>query len=203
MPRLGIYKVFKFKHNLWDYIMKRFSKQFAIALTTTTIVALPLVSQPVMAGIQQAGQTIAQVMQRPNVQLNLSAEKLVGNGEKASWQALKGNVTVNPNDTLRYTVMGQNTGKAAAKKLTMTQPIPKQMTYKLGSSQNTAQAVTTYSIDNGKSFTAQPLVKVKLADGQEAMRPAPAEAYTHVRWQFGNAINPNSQVKASYEVKVR
>jgi uncharacterized repeat protein (TIGR01451 family) len=183
--------------------MKRFSKQFAIALTTTAVGALPMVSQPVMAGIQQAGQTIAQAIQRPNVQLNLSAEKLVGRGDKASWQALKGNVTVNPTDTLRYTVMGQNIGKAAAKKLIMTQPIPKQMTYKLGSSQNTAQAVTTYSIDNGKSFTAQPLVKVRLADGQEAMRPAPAEAYTHVRWRFDNAINPNTQVKASYEVKVR
>jgi uncharacterized repeat protein (TIGR01451 family) len=183
--------------------MKRFSKHLTIALTTTAIVTLPFISQPVMAGIQQAGSTIAQAIQRPQVQLNLSAEKLVGSGEKANWQALKGNVTVNPSDSLRYTVVGQNTGKAIAKKLTVTQPIPKQMTYRLGSSQNSDRAITTYSIDNGKSFTNQPMLKVRLTDGKEALRPAPAEAYTHVRWQFDNAINPNAQVKASYEVKVR
>jgi uncharacterized repeat protein (TIGR01451 family) len=183
--------------------MKRLSKHLTIALTTTAIVTLPFISQPVMAGIQQASSTIAQAIQRPQVQLNLSAEKWVGNGEKANWQTLKGNVTVNPNDTLRYTVVGRNAGKVAAKKLTVTQPIPKQMTYRLGSSQNNDRATTTYSIDNGKSFTNQPMVKVQLTDGKEAMRPAPAEAYTHVRWQFDQSINPSAQVQATYEVKVR
>jgi uncharacterized repeat protein (TIGR01451 family) len=184
--------------------MKKFSKQLSIGLTAAAFVTvLPFVSQPVMASFQAAGNTIAQAMQQPKVQLNLSAEKLVGSGEKANWQALKGNVTVNPGDQLRYVVTGQNAGKAAAKKLVLTQPIPKQMTYQLGSAKDSDRATVSYSIDQGKSFTAQPMVKVKLADGKEASRPAPAEAYTHVRWQFGNAVNPNAQVKASYEVKVR
>jgi hypothetical protein len=100
-------------------------------------------------------------------------------------------------------VTGQNAGQSAAKKLVVTQPVPKQMTYQIGSAQATNAANATYSIDNGKSFVVQPMVQVKLADGKSEMRPAPAEAYTHVRWQFGQAINPASQVKASYEVQVR
>jgi uncharacterized repeat protein (TIGR01451 family) len=164
---------------------------------------LPFVSQPVMASFQSAGNTIAQAIQQPKIQLNLGAEKLVGSGEKTNWQALKGNVSVTPGDRLRYVVTGQNAGKAAAKKLVVTQPVPKQMTYQIGSAQATDRASATYSIDNGKSFTVKPMVKVKLADGKEEMRPAPAEAYTHVRWQFDQAINPATQVKASYEVQVR
>jgi uncharacterized repeat protein (TIGR01451 family) len=185
--------------------MKRFSKQFSIGLSAAAIViTLPFISQPVMASLQQATTTIAQAIQRPNVQLNLSADKRVDNGEKASWQKLKGNVTVNPGDTLRYNVIGQNVGKAAAKKLVVTQPIPPVMTYQLGTAKSdTNQVTATYSIDRGKSFTAQPMVKTKLANGQEEMRPAPAELYTHVRWQFNQTINPNAQVNASYEVKVR
>jgi uncharacterized repeat protein (TIGR01451 family) len=184
--------------------MKKFSKQLSIGLTAAAFVSvLPFLSQPVMASFQAAGNTIAQALQQPKVQLNLGAEKRVGEGEKANWQALKGNVSVNPGDRLRYVVTGQNAGKAAAKKLVLTQPVPKQMTYQIGSAQATDRASATYSIDNGKSFTVKPMVKVKLADGQEEMRPAPAEAYTHVRWQFDQAINPNAQVKASYEVQVR
>jgi uncharacterized repeat protein (TIGR01451 family) len=184
--------------------MKKFSKQLSIGLTAAAFVSvLPFLSQPVMASFQAAGNTIAQVLQQPKVQLTLGAEKRVGEGEKVNWQALKGNVSVNPGDRLRYVVTGQNAGKAAAKKLVLTQPVPKQMTYQIGSAQATNAANATYSIDNGKSFTVKPMVKVKLADGQEEMRPAPAEAYTHVRWQFDNAINPNAQVKASYEVQVR
>jgi uncharacterized repeat protein (TIGR01451 family) len=189
--------------------MKRFSKQLSIGLSAAAIVVtLPFIGQPVMASFQQATTTIAQAMQRPQVQLNLMAEKLVAEklvngGEKANWQPLKGNVTVNPGDTLRYQVIGQNVGKVAAKKLVVTQPIPQQMTYKLGTASSSNQATATYSIDNGKSFVAQPMVKIKLADGKEVMRPAPAAAYTHVRWQFNQAIDANGQVNASYEFVVR
>jgi uncharacterized repeat protein (TIGR01451 family) len=184
--------------------MKKFSKQLSIGFTAAAFVSvLPFVSQPVMASFQAASTTIAQVLQQPKIQLNLGAEKLVGAGETANWQALKGNVSVTPGDRLRYVVTGQNAGKAAAKKLVVTQPVPKQMTYQIGSAQATDAASATYSIDNGKSFTVNPMLKVKLADGKEEMRPAPAESYTHVRWQFDQAINPASQVKASYEVQVR
>lgn len=184
--------------------MYKFSKRLSIGLTAATIVTvLPFVSQPVMASFQKAGQTIAQVMQRPNVQLTLSAEKQVKQGEQKTWQALKGQVTVNPGDVLRYSVAGQNSGKAVAKKFAVTQAIPKQMVYQLNTAKQSQAASVVYSIDGGKSFVAQPQVKVKNAEGKDELRPAPAEMYSHVRWQFKDGLNPNSKVNVSYDVAVR
>ena len=189
--------------------MKKISKRVSIALSVAAFtIAIPLLNNsPVMAGLQQMGDTIAQTLNRPQIKLALSAEKQIvssdQNNQKAvSWKALEGKVSVNPGDVLRYTVTGRNEGDRAAKKLVVTQPIPKQMVYILATATNNSNAKTTYSIDNGKSFVENPTITVKLANGQVETRPAPAEAYTHIRWNFGDAT-PKATVNAMYSVKVR
>lgn len=189
--------------------MKSVSKHVSIAMSAAALtVTLSLVNHtPVMAGFKQMGEVIAQALNRPQIKLNLSAEKqIVSQDQKGqkmvSWKALSGKVTVNPGDVLRYTVTGQNEGDRVAKKFVVTQPIPKQMIYVLGSATNSSNAKTTYSIDNGKSFVENPTIQVRLPNGQVETRPAPAEAYTHLRWQFGDA-NPKAMVNAKYQVKVR
>jgi uncharacterized repeat protein (TIGR01451 family) len=186
--------------------MKRWSLGWgAVAL----LAAAPfLASAPVMASLQQAGDAIVQTLRRPQVKLQLTAERQVVEQDlagrtKTTWKSLAGKVTVQPGDVLRYTVAGHNAGESGAKNLAITQPIPKQMAYVLGSAANDNRAKTVYSIDNGKSFVENPTVKVTLADGTVATRPAPAEAYTHVRWQFTNAVNPDATVQANYQAKVR
>jgi hypothetical protein len=47
------------------------------------------------------------------------------------------------------------------------------------------------------------MVQVKLANGQIEQRPAPATAYTHVRWQLNEAIAPGQSASVSYQVTVR
>lgn len=184
--------------------MKRISKRLSIGvLAAAAVTVLPFVSQPVMASLQQAGATIAEAIQRPQVQLTLSAEKQVVQADQQVWQPLEGNVTVQPGEVLRYTVTGTNAGKAAAKKLVVTQPVPQQMVYRLDSASNSVAADVVYSIDGGKTFTETPMVEVKLPNGETEMQPAPAEAYTHVRWQFPNNLDPEAQLAASYEVTVR
>lgn len=189
--------------------MKKVSKRVAISLSATAFtIAIPLMSNsPVMAGLKQMGDAIAQTLNRPQINLILSAEKQIVNPDQnnqktVSWKALEGKVSVNPGDVLRYTVTGRNEGDRSAKKLVVTQPIPKQMIYVLASATNISNAKTTYSIDNGKSFVENPTVSVKLANGQVETRPAPAEVYTHIRWSFGDT-NPKVTVKATYLVKVR
>jgi uncharacterized repeat protein (TIGR01451 family) len=172
-------------------------------LAAAAVTVLPFVSQPVMATLQQASSTIAEALQRPQVQLSLAAEKQVLQEDKPVWQSLEGNVTVQPGEVLRYTVTGKNAGKAAAKQLVVTQPVPPQMAYRLNTARDTNNANVTYSIDGGKTFSAKPMVEVTLPNGQTEMRPAPAEAYTHVRWQFPNKLDPEAQLAASYEVIVR
>lgn len=189
--------------------MKLVSKRVSIAMSAAALtMTLSLMNHaPVMAGFKQMGAVIAQALNRPQVKLNLSAEKQIvsqdQNGQKTiTWKALAGKVTVNPGDVLRYSVTGHNEGDRVAKKFVVTQPIPKPMMYVLGTATNSSNAKTTYSIDNGKSFVESPTIQVKLANGQVETRPAPAEAYTHIRWNFGDT-NPKGTVNAKYQVKVR
>ena len=185
-------------------------KRWSLGLGAVALLAAApfLASAPVMASLQKAGETIAETLRRPDVKLQLAAEKQVVEQDlagqtKTSWKPLEGKVTVQPGDVLRYTVAGHNAGKSGAKNLAITQPIPQAMAYVLGSATNDNRAQTIYSIDNGKSFVENPTVQVTLADGTVATRPAPAEAYTHVRWQFTNAVNPDTTVQANYQAKVR
>jgi hypothetical protein len=72
---------------------------------------------------------------------------------------------------------------------------------------NTATAQSpariVYSIDGGKTFVAKPTVKVSLPDGKTEERPAPAEAYTHVRWLFDRELLPKTSSKVFYQVKLK
>jgi uncharacterized repeat protein (TIGR01451 family) len=184
-----------------------------IGLSAIALVAsVPLVNElPVSASWLNVGNAIAQnVQQKPQMQLVLSAEKKVvqkdqQGKEKVSWQPLQGNVTVQPGDVLRYTLTGENKSDRPIKDLKLNQPVPQGMAYVMSSAAISPNAGSqiTYSIDQGKSFVAQPQVPVKQADGKVVMKPAPAEAYTNIRWTIGSAVGAKSTVKASYQAKVR
>jgi uncharacterized repeat protein (TIGR01451 family) len=190
--------------------MKRPSKKLLVGAGIAALVAATpfLNSTPVFASLKEAGAAIAQALKRPQVKLNLAVEKQViaqdQTGQpKATWKALEGKASVTPGDVLRYVVTGQNAGESAAKNLVVTQPVSKGTVYVLGSATNENGAKTVYSIDNGKTFVEAPTVQVKLANGKLEEQPAPAEAYTHIRWKFSKSFDPAAMVKAAYQVKVR
>jgi uncharacterized repeat protein (TIGR01451 family) len=183
-------------------------KRFSIALSALALAALvPLATNtPVLANLQQAGEAMVKSVLQPKVQLALGAEKQVkvvdAKGKtQIAWQTLKGQVTVHPGDVVRYTLTGENAGDKPASNLVLTQPVPAQTVYKLKSARAN-DAKLAFSIDGGKVFSAQPMVKVKLADGKEELQPAPASAYTHVRWDYSQSLAPMAAVRASYEVAV-
>lgn len=179
----------------------------AIALISATTV---LMGAPVLAQLQRVGQTVAQNLQRePQIKLNLSAEKQVTTmdqkGEQViTWQDLGDQPVAHPNDILRFRLTGQNTSDRDVRNLVVIQPIPGQMQYVLNSS--TVEAVgatTTYSIDGGNSFDANPTIEVTQPDGTVITRPAPAELYTHVRWDFGDQISAGTVINATYQAAVQ
>ncbi len=144
--------------------------------------------------------------QEAPVQLRLEAEKqvLVKNQqgeERVSWQSLAGNTTVQPGDVIRYVLRSANNSDADVKNFVLTQPIPQKTVYVLDSAAG-SRARITYSIDGGKTFTANPTIEVIRTDGTVEKKPAPASRYTHIRWTFEGAIAP-SALQASYQVKVR
>lgn len=169
---------------------------------------IPFVSgTPVLANLQQASTSIVKQLMQPKVQLELGAQKkeiaLDAQGkEQVTWQPLQGEVQVQPGDVLRYTLSSKNAGEKPAKDLVLTQPVPAKTTFVLDSARANG-AKLTFSIDGGKTFVQKPMVTVKLADGKEELRPAPAEVYTHVRWDYSESLAPMAAVNATYEVTVQ
>jgi uncharacterized repeat protein (TIGR01451 family) len=181
---------------------------FGLGVAALVVSAPFVASTPVFASLQEAGSAIAQRLTRPDVKLSMSIEKQVTvvdaeGKEKQEWQALEGEAAVNPGDVLRYAVSSENAGEIAAENLVITQPIPAQMTFVIGSVKGNTAAETTYSIDNGETFVAEPMVEVTLPDGTVEMQPAPAEAYTHVKRDFNTALAAAEVVNVSHEVTVK
>ena len=192
--------------------MKRLHKILGLGALTVAL-AVPFVSNtPVWAQLKSAGQAIAENLQREEqIKLVLSAEKKVveidNKGQsKTTWQELSSKrVKVVPTEVIRYTLSGENVSDRAVNNLVVTQPIPNQTKYVL-SSATVAQnggAEITYSIDGAKTFVKKPVIKVTLPNGTVEERPAPAEAYTHIRWNFGDTVDSGVALKATYEVEVR
>ena len=184
-------------------------KRLSIIGLAAMLVAVPFSSFPGIAATTPKNILAQNVQAQPKVQLRLTADKKMvqkdtAGKDKVTWVSLQGNVTVQPGDVIRYTVTGANNGDRPANNLVVTQPIPRQTAYILNSSNTiNTTATVTYSIDNGKTFVAKPTVQVKLANGKVETRPAPAEVYTHVRWNFTDAIAVKSTIGAVYQVRVK
>ena len=186
--------------------MKHLHKLLGIS-TLGIAVILPLFNHlPAVANTLNLVNVIAQAAQ-PEIVLDLAvarkATTVTADGtEQIEWQDLKDNGAVAPGDVLRYTIKSKNTGDSPANNLAITQPIPNRMSYKLDSATSGNNADITYSIDGGETFVAKPIIKIILEDGTVQERPAPAEAYTHVRWNFP-IVTPEVGVMAMYEVQVQ
>jgi uncharacterized repeat protein (TIGR01451 family) len=186
-------------------------KHWALIGATTLVVGavLPVHGTPAIAQVFNATTTIAQnILQQPKVNLNLRAEQEIVQKNAAgkvtkTWAATDGKVKVKSGDRLKFTVTGKNEGNRSAVGFAVTQPVPNGTTFVLNTAQSNRTAQVTYSLDQGKTFTANPIVKVTQPDGRIAETPAPAEAYTHVRWNFGEALAPMASTDATYQVAVR
>lgn len=184
-------------------------RKFAIALgILAAAAAIPVATTtPVFAELAKAGEAIVQNITQPKVRMVLSAQKQVistdaEGKEVIAWETMEGQVSVEPGDVIRYSLTSENAGDKPAESLVLTQPVPNQTAY-VADSAKANGAKLSYSIDNGESFSEQPMIEVVLPDGTVEMQPAPVEAYTHVRWDYSESLKPMASVKAVYEVAVK
>ncbi|MGP1374118.1 MAG: hypothetical protein ACTS3T_14910 [Almyronema sp.] len=187
-------------------------KRLLIGLSAcAAMLATPVVLElPVWARVQQFSQAIAQNLQSEEnpIVMQLAVEQKVieldAQGETVSrWQSLEGDqIQVQPGDTLRYWLDIQNLSDRPVSDLAIVQPVPDNTVYILETATADDNTVITFSIDGGNQFVAAPTISVTLADGSVVTQPAPAEAYTHIRWQFAQA-NPSTSLVANYQVEVR
>ena len=173
-----------------------------LAPLTLTLLTNP---KPTQLNTQTNIPLITQTPGKP-VQLRLQAEKQIvitdeTGTQKTTWQTLPASAVVQPGDIIRYSLRGENSTSSPVNNFVLTQPIPQQTVYILNSATG-LQAKITYSIDNAKTYLANPTLQETLPDGTIQTKPAPAEAYTHIRWEFTKPVNP-AEIDATYQIKVK
>ena len=190
--------------------MKKRFYAYVVGLMAT-LAFVPVQGMPLGMKLFDAGSGFTQnILSRPQVELRLVAEqkqtqKDTQGKDIVSWKELKGNVTVQPGDVLRYAVMANNKGNAPAQDLAIVQPIPRGTVYVLNSAAaaDEGSIVLNYSIDGGKTYSANPMITVKMANGQVMEIPAPAEAYSHIQVKFNRQLAKGEVARATYQVAVR
>jgi uncharacterized repeat protein (TIGR01451 family) len=190
------------------FSMKR---SYLLGLGAVALIAsVPVVAQiPAAKNLFESNVNAQNVQKQQKVKLQLDAEKQVivqnqQGKQTKSWQALKGQASVQPGDVLRYTISSENISDKAVKNLTINQPIPKRMEFVLKSAIGdiTSNTKISYSIDGGRSFVENPTVKVTLPNGKVETKAAPASIYTHIRMQIPS-VEAKNIVKGSYQVQVK
>lgn len=108
-----------------------------------------------------------------------------------------------PGDVLVYTLAATNRGDAPALQSRLDDPIPAG-TVLIPESVAPAGARVVASLDGGTSWQPFPVESVRTdAEGHERRAPVAAEAYTHLRWQLNEPLEPGGSRTFSFKVRVR
>ena len=110
---------------------------------------------------------------------------------------------VRPGEVLDWTITSVNEGDGAAREYRTVGQIPRGTSLVAGSVTAEYDAAVTYSIDNGKTFSAQPVVEERQPDGTVRATPAPVSMYTQVRYEWSEPFAAGKTLAASYKVRVK
>lgn len=108
-----------------------------------------------------------------------------------------------PGTLLQWTITSVNSGDREADQYSATAHIPEGMSIVPGSPTSAHPASVTYSVDNGKTFAAVPMVEIKQPDNSTKQVPAPTTSYTEVRYQWSDPLPAGQTYVASYKVHVK
>ncbi|HET6975538.1 MAG TPA: hypothetical protein VFI24_04395 [Pyrinomonadaceae bacterium] len=151
-----------------------------------------------VAGMAQKRFSIIRSFARPEVKVMLSAS--VERDKKNI--SLDENVTVNRGEIMNWTITSTNEGNAPARDYKAVGVVPPGTQIVAGSVSADGSAKVTYSIDNGKNFSAQPTVEEKQADGSTKKVPAPTSMYTQIRYEWADPLNEGAKLSAFYKVRL-
>ena len=103
-----------------------------------------------------------------------------------------------PGDVVLYTVTYRNVSDQSVENITVTNPIPPQLTYVPDSSFSPGADVQ-YSVDGGATWGD--LAELVVADG-DARRAATADDLTHIRWRLSGELAPGTQGFARFRARL-
>ena len=141
----------------------------------------------------------------PHIEVNVRVEREVVKDDPSGRRLVHREPVgvASPGDTLVYTLEARNAGDARAVGAHLDDPIPDGTTLVVESVEK-AGASMFASLDGAKSWVAFPAtVEQRAADGSVRRVPAPAEAYTHLRWSLPGSIEPGESRNVSFKVRIR
>jgi uncharacterized repeat protein (TIGR01451 family) len=109
-----------------------------------------------------------------------------------------------PGDILVYTLTARNVGDLPAFDPRVEDPIPAG-TVLIPESLSAGPVAPTASLDGGATWGDFPIqIPAGLdADGQPLLRPAPGEAYTHLRWLLSGPLPAGAAKEVLFKVRIR
>jgi uncharacterized repeat protein (TIGR01451 family) len=170
--------------------MMKSKKRFSVLLMAATLLVAGA------AGFAQRHFMLSSAA-RPEVKVQLS-----GVVQRDSLVPLDNKTVVNPGEILDWTIASENSGNAAALEYKTVGHIPPGTTF-VADSAKADGAKAGYSIDHGKSYSAQPMIEVKQADGSTKRVPAPVAMYTEIRYEWADPLAQGGKLSASYKVRVK
>jgi uncharacterized repeat protein (TIGR01451 family) len=133
--------------------------------------------------------------------LVITARNLTADSAKAAGAQRMDLAMARPGDRLGYTLAFTNTTKGTVKNVQFVDPLPQGLLYRPGSARADKPVRIEYSIDGGKTYAANPVIEV-MENGRKVMKPAPREAYSHIRWTVEAPLAPGAQVTAGFQAEV-
>jgi uncharacterized repeat protein (TIGR01451 family) len=106
--------------------------------------------------------------------------------------------TAKPGDHLRYTIAARNTGDRPATKLVPSVHLPAGEAYVDGSAGVDAE----FSVDGGRTWSREPLVRMTASDGTVKLRRAQAREYQAIRWTAPAPLAAGATAFFRYDVIV-
>ena len=112
-------------------------------------------------------------------------------------------VTVKAGEIMDWTITSMNAGNAPARDYKAVGIVPPGTELVAGSVSADGSAAVSYSIDHGRSFSAQPTLDEKQPEGSTRKVPAPISMYTQVRYEWADPLNQGAKLNAVYKVRLR
>jgi uncharacterized repeat protein (TIGR01451 family) len=146
-------------------------------------------------------QTVSRALNiaRPDVKVEISGSVQRDNKTVSLEKA----AAVNTGELLDWNISSVNDGNADAQNYRVVGQISKGTTFVAGTAKGEASPVVTYSIDDGKSFSADPLIDEKQPDGTTKKVSAPVSMYTQIKFEWAKALVSQAKFNAAYRVRVK
>jgi len=110
---------------------------------------------------------------------------------------------VRPGEVVSFTLNSVNQGSAPAREYRAVGQIPRGTSFVAGSAAGDSNTRVSYSIDDGKQFSAQPMIDEKQPDGTVRKIQAPVSMYTQVRFEWADPLAAGGKLVTSYQVRVK